>query len=178
MAKHFAINHGPSAAIDELCGEVRIRESDGRVAGNVADEDQPEDETQPDTLFFVESWTMGLPAAIDSLRRRRQHTERVRRPREVKGDDILGNLMFMQETEPDREGVSPMSVQSASKLLGISAHGTREQKRAAYRQMASRYHPDRFGARTEAECRTATSRMAAINEAYSVICSDPCRKLA
>lgn len=178
MAKHCEIDGGRRAAIDDLCGQARTRESNWRDAGHFADEEQPQEGSQPDTLFFVESWTMGLPAAIDSLRRRRQHAERVWQPREVKGNDILGNLMFMQDTEPDREHVSPMSVQSASRLLGISTHSTREQKRAAYRQMASRYHPDRFGARTEAERRTATSRMAAINEAYSVLCSDPCSKFA
>lgn len=57
----------------------------------------------------------------------------------------------------------------ACQLLGVTAASTREQIKAAYRRMASQWHPDRLERRTEEARHLATEQMAAINEAYSVI---------
>jgi DnaJ family protein C protein 3 len=54
----------------------------------------------------------------------------------------------------------------ACRLLGVNAGSTREQVRAAYRRMASQWHPDR---RTDEVGRVANERMAAINEAYRLL---------
>jgi len=86
----------------------------------------------------------------------------------------------MDEIEPDEVQMAqldlagPLTPESACRVLGVAAASSREQIRAAYRKMASRYHPDRqdrlvrSGAR---EQKLATDRMAAVNEAYRVLCT-------
>ena len=53
---------------------------------------------------------------------------------------------------------------NAYELLNISPSATRDEIRAAYREMARRWHPDRFMAGPERDW--ANDKMAAINSAY------------
>jgi len=64
-------------------------------------------DSEPDTLFFVESWTLGLPTAVENLKQRRQGQE----DREPYGHAFpnfnnLRALSFVQEREPDAECLS------------------------------------------------------------------------
>jgi DnaJ-domain-containing protein 1 len=60
--------------------------------------------SEPDPLFFVESWTVGVPAAMESLQRRRQvQAEAERQSRAFSNLDNLGTLSFVQEVETDAE---------------------------------------------------------------------------
>jgi DnaJ-domain-containing protein 1 len=63
--------------------------------------------SEPDPLFFVESWTIGVPAAMESLQRRRQvQAEAERQSRAFGNLDNLGTLSFVQESETDAEAFS------------------------------------------------------------------------
>lgn len=175
-------------------------------------------DSEPDTLFFVESWTIGVPASVQNFQQRQQwQKDRERRSRSVDRLHNLRTLSFLQERGIDAEFLSPfgaagiadayvsglppqsrempaataqsrvsqesgavfeecdtvhpMTLQGARRLLGVASTSTREQIRAAYRKMASRYHPDRLGSRSEKERQLGTDRMAAINEAYRLLCS-------
>jgi hypothetical protein len=75
---------------------------------------------------------------------------------------------FAEENSRPRTTHS-MTRQHARHLLGVTAASTREQIKAAYRRMASQWHPDRLKCRTEEARHLATEQMAAINEAYSII---------
>ena len=69
----------------------------------------------------------------------------------------------------DSETLCPLTVESAYRLLGISATSSRNEIRTAYRKLASRYHPDllaRSGARAQ---KMAANRMASINDAYRLL---------
>lgn len=165
--------------------------------------------SEPDPLFFVESWTLGIPAATENFQRRQEQKSRERHA--AYETDSLSPLSFVQqntefsssdciaaiedryvsgwqrhaterpaaqdrvsqaaECDNWQEALRPMTLQGACRLLRVAATSTREQIRAAYRQMASRYHPDRLGRRTEKERQVATERMTAINEAYRLLCS-------
>lgn len=57
----------------------------------------------------------------------------------------------------------PMTQLQACRLLGVDVGSTRQQIRAAYRRMASQWHPDRRAGQV------ANQRMAAINEAYRLL---------
>jgi len=72
--------------------------------------------------------------------------------------------------EFERETGGGLTLPGACRLLGVAASSTREQIKAAYRRMASRYHPDRAGRRSEEERQSATERMVSINEAYRLLC--------
>jgi hypothetical protein len=65
----------------------------------------------------------------------------------------------------------PLSLDRARRLLGVAANSTRDQIRAAYRQLAGRYHPDRHATQGDQQRRFATERMASINEAYRLLCA-------
>lgn len=67
--------------------------------------------------------------------------------------------------------VYPMTLASAYELLEVTANSTRQQIRAAYRSKVSQWHPDRFNRRSEQVRQRATAQMAAINEAYRLLCS-------
>ena len=65
----------------------------------------------------------------------------------------------------------PLTRESACTLLGVAATSTRDQIRAAYRQLASRFHPDRLTFAGARERHAATERMASLNEAYHLLCA-------
>lgn len=69
------------------------------------------------------------------------------------------------------EVLYPLTPQSAYRLLGVTADSTLKQIKAAYRQRVSQWHPDRLGFQSEAVQRRATEQMAAINEAYHLLCN-------
>lgn len=71
----------------------------------------------------------------------------------------------------ETEMVCPLTLESACKVLGVAVTSTREQIRARYRQMASRYHPDRLVRGGDREQKLASDRMASINEAYRLLCA-------
>lgn len=77
-----------------------------------------------------------------------------------------------------QQSARPLTLQAAHRLLGVTATSTREQIRAAYRQMAGRYHPDRLGRRSEQERHLANQRMISINEAYRLLCGSRFRESA
>ena len=64
-----------------------------------------------------------------------------------------------------------LTLERARRILGVAADSTRDQIKAAYRQLASRYHPDRHTAESDEQRRLATERMASINEAYRLLCA-------
>lgn len=73
---------------------------------------------------------------------------------------------------PDEvEMVTPLTLESACHVLGVATTSTREQVKAAYRKMASRYHPDRQAQGGTREQKLASDRMASINEAYRLLCA-------
>ncbi len=63
----------------------------------------------------------------------------------------------------------PMTQQHACRLLHVSLGSTGAQIKAAYRGMVSQWHPDRLGQAGEEARRRANDRLAAINEAYSLL---------
>jgi DnaJ-class molecular chaperone len=78
-----------------------------------------------------------------------------------------------EDCQPAEEVMAgPLTVESARELLGIAVTSTREQIRAAYRKMASRYHPDRLARSAPHEQKLASERMASINEAYQLLCTE------
>jgi hypothetical protein len=72
----------------------------------------------------------------------------------------------------DEAMVGPLTLESARRLLGVAATSTQEQIRVAYRKMASRYHPDRLARGAPREQKLASDRMASINEAYQLLCTN------
>ncbi len=177
-------------------------------------------DSEPDTLFFVESWTIGVPAAVQNLQLRRQRQQDHQRQNNgFNRFHTLRTLSFIQERGIDTEFLSsfgasgaadayfpalppqprempaataqsrvsqesgavfeefdsineatrPLTLQGARRLLAVTTTSTRGQIRAAYRRMASSYHPDRLVSGTEAERQLGTDRMAAINEAYRLL---------
>jgi DnaJ-domain-containing protein 1 len=192
------------------------------------------DDSNLDPLFLVESWTLGVAAATESLQRRRQvDTDRENRNRAFRELDTLGTLHFvedrqhtaesaladraativdrydaassqswtpqdwvpedritqswipqgwtpslmphyepLQQAAPSTEfGDSTMTTERACLLLEVSSASTREQVRSAYRRMVGQWHPDRLQFTTEAIRNHATQHMAALNEAYRLLCA-------
>jgi DnaJ-domain-containing protein 1 len=70
------------------------------------------------------------------------------------------------------EALRPLTLESARQVLGVEATSAREQVRAAYHRMATRYHPDRLAGGGASEQHRATDRMALINEAYRLLCAE------
>jgi DnaJ-domain-containing protein 1 len=143
---------------------------------------------EPDPAFFVESWTVGVVAASENYdRRQRQKNSRKSEsaawpsfspftpvfttgfasPVQSAVRPISGDAWDELEMEPIPR---PLNFEAAFRLLGVAVNSTRDEIKAAYRKMASRYHPDhvvRSGAR---EQKIASDRMASINEAYRMLC--------
>jgi DnaJ-domain-containing protein 1 len=63
----------------------------------------------------------------------------------------------------------PTTIDDAYRMLGVTAASTRKQIKAAYRQLAWRYHPDRLEHSTEPDLRRATNHMMALNAAYHLL---------
>ena len=82
------------------------------------------------------------------------------------------------ESEIRPETTYSMTPRRACRLLGVTASSTGEQIKAAYRRMASQWHPDRLERGSEHARRMATDQMAAINEAYSLLRSGPRQQAA
>ena len=68
-------------------------------------------------------------------------------------------------------GDSTMTPQRARLLLEVASTSTREQVRSAYRRMVGQWHPDRLQFTSDAIRHHATQHMAALNEAYRLLCS-------
>jgi DnaJ-domain-containing protein 1 len=188
--------------------------------------------SEPDPLFFVESWTVGVAAAKESFLHRRQQKNREPggyayraldsfmpffsaeeylygreqvRDAEAPGsssaaltaeyagswpaplrDEAVGVAGGVGQNPGSQLGAAfgeeyesgPLTLQGACRLLGVAASSTREQIKAAYRRMASRYHPDRLERRSEQERQSATERMVSINEAYHLLCGTQLRETA
>jgi hypothetical protein len=75
-----------------------------------------------------------------------------------------------RELPPLAPATWPRTLPAARRLLGVTATSTRDEIKAAYRQMASLYHPDHLARRNDHERQFATDRMASINEAYRLLC--------
>jgi hypothetical protein len=88
------------------------------------------------------------------------------------GEDPAAEWSGRQPEQERRElweygdGDGPMTQPRACRLLGVDTGSTREQIRAAYRRMASQWHPDR---RMGEVGGVANERMARINEAYRLL---------
>jgi hypothetical protein len=62
------------------------------------------DDSELDPLFFEESWTLSLPAAIENWQQRRQgQADRERQSRAFRELDNLGTLSFVQASERSTE---------------------------------------------------------------------------
>jgi DnaJ-domain-containing protein 1 len=159
-------------------------------------------EAEPDSEFFVDSWTVGVAAASENFLRRRELKSRehqipawntfssftpwfvpnvdasaeaawpLREQRSMADLQWLGNGKVDDRQAVDEVIAVPLSLESARRLLGVVATSSQEQIRAAYRKMASRYHPDRMARSAPREQKLAGDRMASINEAYHLLCTD------
>jgi len=189
------------------------------------------DNSEPDPLFFVETWTLGMAAAIENFKQRRQLADREPQSQTFRDPDSSKTLSFVQdgavyvdflssacasasagrgdacwsqpspeepsaqtrnhstqgqETQsPDTQDRSafasdcgsvkllyPMTQISACQFLGVPPTSTPKQIKAAYRQMVSQWHPDRFEFQAEEVRQRATEQMAAINDAYHLLRSE------
>jgi DnaJ-domain-containing protein 1 len=154
------------------------------------------EDAEPDPTFFVESWTVGFTAASENYLRRHPHEKSHESP--AAGFPSFSFVTFLN-IEPPAPAVppassptpagpaknysaaatwyeeekfvpGPLTFQTACSLLGVTATSTRDQIRAAYRKMASRYHPDRLEHAEPRDTKLASDRMASINEAYRLLC--------
>lgn len=58
------------------------------------------DDSEPDPLFFVDTWTLGMGAAVDRLKQRRQtRVSRERKDREFHDFESLGVRAFLEEND-------------------------------------------------------------------------------
>jgi hypothetical protein len=85
-------------------------------------------------------------------------------------EDVPQHNAGSQQMESIAQPWDNMTLARARQLLGTSAASTREQIRSAYRRMVSQWHPDRLQHASEAVHERATQQMAAINEAYRLLC--------
>jgi len=159
-------------------------------------------EAEPDSEFFVDSWTVGVAAASENFLRRQDLKNREHQipawntfssftpwsvPKveasaqaawPLREHRSIADLRWFDDEEVDyqRAGdevvAGSLTLESARRLLGVVATSTREQIKAAYRKLASRYHPDRLARSAPCEQKLASDRMAAMNEAYHLLCSD------
>jgi hypothetical protein len=178
------------------------------------------DNSEPDPLFFVETWTLGMSAAMENFQQRQQRLANGEQQNNVfctpsslgplpsmrecdfvshladattnekcrndgwplQHSEELASRAQVQNPQPNeafdgqfdnrQEIPHPMTRQSAYQLLGVTSSSTRAQIKAAYRHMVSQWHPDRLQRKTEEVRQFATEQMAAINEAYHLLCSN------
>lgn len=165
-------------------------------------------DAEPDTAFFIDSWTVGAAVASENyLRRRGLQNIREREARAVTplsafvsffvADPVVPAVaagpheqafwppvpeprFAAQRPELSHDGEAqedaneavarPHTREAACRLLGVTLTSSPEQIKAAYRKMASRYHPDRMESANLGEQQRATERMASINEAHRLLC--------
>jgi DnaJ-domain-containing protein 1 len=170
-------------------------------------------DSEPDALFFVESWTLGMPQAVENARQRKMgRADREEQRRMLHKSADLGSRFYVEEVlraqqfhssltsnssslphawitgkpygadldesadwpvgwDDNWDTTLPMTDDLACRILGVSAKSTPGEIKAGYRRMVNRWHPDKFGCRTEEERQAATRKMTAINEAHRVLCS-------
>jgi hypothetical protein len=159
-------------------------------------------DTEPDPEFFVDSWTVGVAAASENFLRRQERKSREHKTLAwdafssftpwialrveasaqsswpLRQQRSMADLRWVGAEEEDGrqaadEAMSgPLTLESARRILGVAATSTRQQIRIAYRKMASRYHPDRLARSAPREQKLASDRMASINEAYQLLCTN------
>jgi hypothetical protein len=79
-------------------------------------------DSEPDPLFFVESWSLGLPAAVESFQRRRQQ-QAVRERYDHAFDNFnnLRALSFVQERELYAEFLSSAGAAAIARFHGAGS---------------------------------------------------------
>ena len=184
---HAATVPAPLAADSSLTGQLKP----------FLGEDCP-----PDPAFFVESWTLGAAVAAENFRRRHAEPEQHQMPAFSRLNYVppfVGSAEWLSAATvplPRHSGstasidgllgedeyldllTGALTVERARRILGVAANSTRGQVKAAYRQLAGRYHPDHHAAQSDDERRLATDCMAAVNEAYRLLCTVQSERLA
>jgi hypothetical protein len=119
--------------------------------------------------FFAPRFVAGEESSVEAawLLREARADEASMTYRRWQGDEEADDW----QTADELEMAGPLTLESACRVLGVAATSTREQIRAAYRKMASRYHPDRLARSGAREQKLASDRMAWVNEAYRLLCT-------
>lgn len=169
--------------------------------------------SEPDPLFFIETWTLGTLAAVENFRQRqpvqqRQPMQPDRTP-ESRGDwgptyapsqsffhpNAFNWSVFVSvhtaipdptistpsqqhsaqwnpsipDSLSDQDETLPMTLDRAYKVLRVSPTSSVSEIKAAHRQLVVEWHPDRLQEKSDEVRRYATGKMAAINQAYSLL---------
>lgn len=66
-------------------------------------------------------------------------------------------------------------IENYYEILGVSNTATADQIKASFRQLSHKWHPDKFGDKSDAEKKTAEAQFKKINNAYEVL-SDPTQR--
>lgn len=198
MEGQFPIDRGTCASAHDGYEPIGARAANGhqkpwQFVGDFAR--MVGDDSEPDPQFFVETWTLGMTAAVENFQKRRQR-KRVfgemdnfepapfRRqsdfgfrigalgaPERV-DEGSVAEAARRQEWESfagDQETAQPMTRERACAVLGVTEASTRSTIKAAFRRRVSQWHPDRLGNTTDEQRKEATERMATINEAYRLL---------
>ena len=101
---------------------------------------------------------------------RRQWEEQAKRAREDAAKAQEEARRQKQNTQDnDDHGYKPKDVHYHAKVLGLKGSVTKDQIRKRYRELASKYHPDRVANLGEKLKETAEREMKAINESYDYL---------
>lgn len=80
------------------------------------------DDAQPDPLFFVESWTQGLPAAVENWQKRRQWQKGLeRQPRAFPGSGSFGVQSAVRQSESGAEFATSSSGDAKTECYGAGS---------------------------------------------------------
>jgi DnaJ-class molecular chaperone len=71
------------------------------------------------------------------------------------------------------DAMHPMTQLRACRLLGVTEDSSPRQIKAAYKRLATEWHPDRVERLTEEARQLANMRMTALNEAYRLLRRSP-----
>jgi len=181
-------------------------------------------DSEPDPLFFVESWTLDFDSAVENLHRRQRIARQEQLHQECKQEtanclNYVSTESFLRDralhsefftsasaatilrcrdaaplpqfsadastraqypSSHDEEACAaelddlqstthPLTQDRACRILGVTATGTREQIKSAYRRRASQFHPDRLESTTAEARQFATEKMIEINAAYRLL---------
>lgn len=103
MEGQFHVDRGARSTAQESFKATPAFEPNGpRQSWQFVDEFQQlvGDDSEPDPLFFVESWTSGMPAAVENLKqRRRAQEDRERQSRAFREFETPATLPFILEKE-------------------------------------------------------------------------------